>query len=115
MESSASAWRYPSQEFQERVRFSTSEHLRAAADAFYADLKREEDRGIGGANVLLSCALERTAICVEGTTLAEEVVLRRPEALGFRTVGPEQPPGAILNQLRNGTLVLELAIGGPSP
>jgi hypothetical protein len=114
MESSASSGRYPSHEFQKRVRFSTPEHLRAEADAFYADLKREEGTGIGGANVLLSCALERTAIRVDGTTFVEEVVLRRPEALGFRKVGPEQPPGAILNQLRNGTLVLEQAIGGPS-
>ena len=99
---------------ERRVRFSSREPLQAEADAFYADLKVEEDRGIGGANVMLVCALERTANRVEGTEFVEEVVLRRPEALGLRRVGHGQPSDSILNHVREGTLVLEQVVGGPT-
>jgi hypothetical protein len=114
MTSIASAGHCESTELQKRVRFSSRAQLRAEANAFYADLKVEEGRGIGGANVLLACALERTVIHVEGAAFLEEVVLRRPEALGFRRVGPEQPSSAILNHVRKGSLVLEQVVGGPT-
>ena len=112
--SNASGGDRESTELQKRVRFSSRKQLQAEADAFYADLKAEEDRGIGGANVLLSCALERTAIRIEGAKLLEEVVLCRPEATGFRRVGPEQPAASILNLVRAGRLVLEQVVGGPT-
>ena len=114
MTSNASSGDRESTVSQKRVRFTSRAQLRAEADAFYADLKVEEGRGIGGANVLLACALEQTVIHVEGAAFLEEVVLRRPEALGFRRVGPEQPSSAILNHVRKGSLVLEQVVGGPT-
>jgi hypothetical protein len=112
--SKASSGDRESTEIRKRVRFSSREQLQAEADAFFADLKAEEDRGIGGANVLLSCALERTAIRIEGTEFLEEVVLCRPEAIGFRRAGREQPADSILHLVRAGRLVLEQVVGGPS-
>jgi hypothetical protein len=114
MTSSASGGHHESLNLEKRLRFSSLEQLRAEADAFYADLKVEEDRGIGGANVMLASALERTVIHVEGAALLEEVILRRPEALGFRKVGPDQPSNAILSHIRKGSLVLEQVVGGPT-
>jgi hypothetical protein len=114
MTSSASEGDHELPDLEKRVRFASPEQLRAEADAFYADLKVEEDRGIGGANVMLACALERTVIHAEGAALLEEVILRRPEALGFRKAGPDQPSNAILNHIRKGSLVLEQVLGGPT-
>jgi hypothetical protein len=97
-----------------RVSFSSSEELKAEADAYYADLKTEEADGIGGANVLLVWAIEHATIRVDGWSYVQQAVLMRPEGMGFRRIAPGEQPDELLEHVRTGRLLLESVLGGPT-
>jgi hypothetical protein len=84
------------------------EQILSSSREFYADLIKEEDKGIGGLNILLSTSLERTRIAS-----GKNIVLLSPEILGLRYVNKGERPDDILDKVRQGELVIRSAIGEP--
>jgi hypothetical protein len=88
------------------VRFYGRDELLKEARVYYADYTNEEQSGIGGANFLLSCSLERTD---SGFLASGEVTLVTPEFLGFKVDTSESDH--FLNQVRAGRIHIEKVEG----
>jgi len=93
------------------VQAATPEELLERAYDFYADVAAEQTSAVGGINALLSCSLERYPWRDQPEN---HVTLLRPEALGLRIVATGERPDDIVDALRQGKLVVESVIGGPS-
>ena len=78
---------------------------------FYADVVAEQRDGIGGLNVLISCSLERYRW--DGAS-EQDATLLRPEVLGLRVVAIGERPDDLVDAIREGQLVIESTIGGPT-
>jgi len=84
-----------------RILFSSPEAVLAAARRHYAAYTSEEDLGIGGANFLLSCSLERSP----HLGAADVVLLPGPETLGLTIDASETDH--FLRRVRAGELRIE--------
>jgi len=103
----------PPQEDRSRVTVEADsrERLLVQADEFYADVVAEQRRGIGGRNVLISCSLERYPW--DGAS-QQHATLLRPEVLGLRVAVAGERPDDFIDAIRQGHLVVESTIGGPT-
>ena len=93
------------------VEASTRSRLLEQAADFYADVVAEQRTGIGGLNVLLSCSLERYPW--DGASQQRSTLLR-PEVLGLRVAVGGERPDDFVDAIRQGDLVVESTIGGPT-
>ena len=76
----------------------------------YAEILGGEVDGLGGINVLISCSLER----YRWTPRSREVTLLDPEIMGLRIVSRDERPDDIVDALRQGTMIINGVVGGPS-
>ena len=103
----------PSQDEKSRVIVEADSRVRLLDEAreFYADVVAEQEPGIGGLNVLISCSLERYPW--DGANQRHATLLR-PEVLGLRVVVAGERPDDFIDAIRQGHLVVETTIGGPT-
>jgi len=93
------------------IQATTREELLQEAETFYAEVAAEQTSAVGGVAALLSCSLERSRWRqgIEG-----RVTLLSAEALGLKVVKKGERPEDLIDALRQGELVVEGVIGGPS-
>jgi len=94
------------------VRFSGREDLLKKAGEIYRDFAVEENIGIGGANFLLACSLERCAsLPLQDEHNLTEVTLVDHSVLGVQRVAPNELANDFLDHLRSKKLLITTSVG----
>lgn len=93
------------------VRYNDQEDLFAQARKVYQAFTAEEDDGIGGANFLLACSIERQERPRQSTP-QNEITLIDDSVLGVVRAVPQSRPNDFLDLLRSKMLVIK-TVGEP--
>lgn len=95
------------------VRFSDHGDLLAKARQIYRAFTTEEEVGIGGANFLLACSIERHSPPREHAHQFNEITLIDETVLGVERVAADARSNDFLAHLRSRRLVVEAVVGQP--
>jgi hypothetical protein len=88
----------------------TREQLLEHAAQFYKDVAAEQTPALGGINALLSCSLQRQA----WNPALGRATLLHPHILGLRLVAARERPDDLIDAVRQGEVIVESVIGGPT-